>query len=112
MIALGILGVIAALALPSFEAFRDRERVKGVANNLVADMQFARSEAVQRSRRVTVSFTTGTHWCYGIHLVEDAGSADCNCTPSANSSNSCSIKVVRGSDVSPSPCTGRYGFVS
>ena len=99
MIALGILGVIAALALPSFEAFRDRERVKGVANNLVADMQFARSEAVQRSRRVTVSFTTGTHWCYGIHLVEDAGSADCNCTPSANSSNSCSIKVVRGSDV-------------
>jgi len=99
MIALGILGVIAALALPSFEAFRDRERVKGVANNLVADMQFARSESVQRSRRVTVNFTTGIQWCYGIHLVEDGGTTECNCTPNADSSNRCNIKVVRGSDV-------------
>jgi type IV fimbrial biogenesis protein FimT len=99
MIALGILGVIAALALPSFEGFRDRERVKGVANNLVADMQFARSEAVQRSRRVSVSFTLGVNWCYGIHQVEDGGPVECNCTPNANASNSCNIKVVRGSDV-------------
>lgn len=87
--AVSIVGVLAAVAAPSFNAFNVRERLKGAATNLQTDLQYARSEAVQRNTAITVSFTAGASWCYGIHQ----GSNACNC---ANAS-SCSIKTVSGS---------------
>lgn len=84
-----IVGVLAAVAAPSFNAFNVRERLKGAATNLYTDLQFARSEAVQRNAPITVSFNAGSSWCYGIHQ----GSTACNCA----SANSCSIKTVSSS---------------
>ncbi|HEY5634622.1 MAG TPA: GspH/FimT family pseudopilin [Burkholderiaceae bacterium] len=89
-VAMAVLGVVAVLATPSFEEFRLRERVKGAANNLYADLQFARSESVQRNARVSLAFTTGTAWCYGIH----EGNAACDC----GVANSCNIKTVSSAD--------------
>ncbi len=90
MIVIGLLGVLATLAAPSFSEFRLREQVKGAANNLYTDLQFARSESVQRNRAVSVSVTSGSSWCYGIH----EGNTQCDC----ETAGSCSIKTVSSSD--------------
>jgi prepilin-type N-terminal cleavage/methylation domain-containing protein len=101
--ALAILAIVSVLAVPSFEDFRVRERLKGAANNLYTDLQFARSEAVQRNAQVTVSFVTGAGWCYGIHQ----GNAACDCA----TANSCSIKTVSGTDF-PGISISQAQFVS
>jgi len=88
--ALTIVAIVTVFAVPSFEDFRVRERLKGAANNLYTDLQFARSEAVQRNAQVSVSFVTGAGWCYGIHQ----GNVQCDCA----TANSCSIKTVSGAD--------------
>lgn len=88
--AVTIVAIVTVFAVPSFEDFRVRERLKGAANNLYTDLQFARSEAVQRNAQVSVSFVTGAGWCYGIHQ----GNAQCDCA----TANSCSIKTVSGAD--------------
>ena len=90
MIAVAIVAIISVVAIPTFDDFRVRERLKGAATNLYTDLQFARSEAVQRNAEVTVSFNPGANWCYGIHQ----GAAACDCT----AANSCSIKTVAGTD--------------
>jgi len=90
LIALTILAIASVFAIPTFDNFRVRERLKGAATNLYTDMQYARSEAVQRNTRLTVSFVTGAGWCYGIN----AGNAPCDCT----AANDCDIKQVSGAD--------------
>lgn len=90
---MGVLAIVALLlvfAVPSYEGARVRARLKGATTNLFTDLQYARSEAVQRNAPVTVSFTTGTAWCYGIH--EDTVACDCG-TP-----GSCNIKSVSSAE--------------
>lgn len=88
---LTIVAIIASVSIPSFQDFRLRQRLKGVATNLFTDLQYARSEAVQRNGRLAVSFAVGANWCYGIH----EGAAPCNC---AIAPGSCSIKTVQSTD--------------
>jgi len=54
---MAILGILAALAAPSFTGYMARERVKGAAGEAFADLQYARSEAVQRNATITVTFS-------------------------------------------------------
>jgi type IV fimbrial biogenesis protein FimT len=88
-----ILGILAAWAAPAFDDFRVRERVRGAATGAFTDLQFARSEAVQKNARMAVTFVTGASWCYGIHQ----GNAACDCTSAA--ADACSIKKVRAQDL-------------
>lgn len=91
MIALAIAAILAALAAPSFLGVIDKHRLKGATDNLFADLQFARSEAIRQNTAVAVYFTAGSSWCYGITT------ASCDCTQSPSASN-CEIKLVSGSD--------------
>jgi type IV fimbrial biogenesis protein FimT len=103
MAVMAVLAIVAVLAAPSFQEFRLRERVKGAANNLFTDLQFARSEAVQRNARVSVSFNTGATWCYGV----TQGNAACDCSVA----NSCDIKTVSSADF-PRVTLATASFVS
>jgi type IV fimbrial biogenesis protein FimT len=49
-----VLGVLLALAFPSFTALMNRNRLSGASNELIAGMQSARSEAIRRNRNVTL----------------------------------------------------------
>ena len=51
-----IVAILAAVAAPSFTGYLGRENVKGAANETFADLQFARSESVQRNLPVTFTF--------------------------------------------------------
>lgn len=84
MVVLIVLGVLAAVALPSFQDFRLVQRLKAVNAQLVTDMQFARAEAVSRNTFLRVSFrnTSGVMTCYSLYITADAvgNSVRCDCT--------------------------------
>jgi type IV fimbrial biogenesis protein FimT len=73
MITIAVLAVLATLAVPAFNDHLARRRVEGSAQVLRADLDLARSEAVQRQEAVTVSFGPN---CYVLHLA----SATAACT--------------------------------
>jgi type IV fimbrial biogenesis protein FimT len=77
MTVLVIAGVLLVIALPSFNDMLARRRVEGQANELVTDLAYAKSEAVQRNRNVAL-FTGGGGTCYTI-AVWTTGTGSCNC---------------------------------
>jgi type IV fimbrial biogenesis protein FimT len=93
MIVIVIIGILAAIAMPSYQDMIERNRLKQVAEALKSDMQFARTEAIKRSLPVVVSRSPGTTgaWCYGLNV-----NTACTCT----TAGSCVIKTVSGSDFS------------
>lgn len=76
-----IAGVLLVLALPSFNDTLARRRLEGQANELVTDLAYAKSEAVQRNRNVAL-FTGGGGTCYTIAMwTTGTGSCDCTAMP-------------------------------
>lgn len=64
--AIAVLALLTALAVPSYNSFLDRQRVKGAANALADDLRFAREESVRLGRSVHASFQPGPPWCWGV----------------------------------------------
>lgn len=65
MTVLVIAGVLLVLAAPAFTDMLERRRIEGQANEFVADLSYAKSEAVQRNRNVLV-VTGGGGACYTV----------------------------------------------
>jgi len=53
--------ILAAIAVPSFRAVNRNMTIRGTADELVANIQFARSEAIRTNRTVTLSLN-GRTW--------------------------------------------------
>jgi len=84
MIVVAIIGILAAVAVPSYQDMIERNRLKEAAESLANDLKFARTEAIKRSANVTLAFTETS--CYGI----SPGNTPCVCTTEDN----CALKVV------------------
>nr|WP_051464538.1 GspH/FimT family pseudopilin [Pseudoxanthomonas suwonensis] len=52
MVTLGVLAILVSMATPSFTSVINSNRLSSQANELVADIQLARSEALRRNRTV------------------------------------------------------------
>lgn len=65
MIVVVIMGILAALAAPSFLGLLTTTRLTSDANDMVADILFARSEAATRGRWVVVCPSTDGATCSG-----------------------------------------------
>lgn len=89
-----IAAVLASLAFPSVVGLIDKYRLRGAADNLVGDLQFARMEAIRNNQPVFVDISTGAAWCYGMKL----GSAPCDCTQTSAAPGYCALKLVRHSE--------------
>jgi prepilin-type N-terminal cleavage/methylation domain-containing protein len=76
MVVVALVAILLAVAAPSFVSYLARQRVEGVASELGTDLQFARSEAVQRNTDVRVTFGTG---CYVVH-TQPAGATATTCS--------------------------------
>jgi Tfp pilus assembly protein FimT len=80
MTVLIVIGVVITLVAPSMRSMMARQRVQGVQDGLITDLQLARSEMAQRSgasTKVAISFGGNADLsCYTIH-VDDVG---CDCT--------------------------------
>lgn len=72
LITVTVLGVLAAVALPSFTNFVRDQRVKTAISDVYATFIYARSEAIKRSADVQVEPTSTTDWAAGW-TVKDAG---------------------------------------
>ena len=68
MIIVAILGILIALAAPSFTSLLERRKIIAAAEAIQSDLRWARSEAIKRNTDVTVSFTPGAGgiWKYVI----------------------------------------------
>lgn len=96
MIVVAIVGILAAIAVPSFQGMIERDRLKLVVESLKSDMQFARTEAIKQSNDIIVSRTTGDAgaWCYGLSATTP--SCDCKQTTAATTDD-CELKSISGS---------------
>ncbi|MGK0172810.1 MAG: type IV fimbrial biogenesis protein FimT, partial [Gammaproteobacteria bacterium] len=54
LVTVAVAAILAALAVPSFNDFIKNERIVAEANDIVAALYLARTEALKRNRRVTV----------------------------------------------------------
>lgn len=54
LVVLAIVGILVAMAIPSFNTLLMRRSVQSAAVALVTDMRYARSEALRRSARVSI----------------------------------------------------------
>jgi prepilin-type N-terminal cleavage/methylation domain-containing protein len=85
-----IAGVLATLALPSFRDMLERRRLEGQANELVTDLQYAKSEAVARNRNVlTMTGVSGAcytvaAWAASAPGSPRVGGCDCSAGPGAS----------------------------
>lgn len=94
LIVMVIVSVLASIAVPSFTSMLNRGRVKGAGSDLYTDLQYARSEAVQRNAIVRVGFTTSsTAWCYVIY-TGNAGGCTCGSSASTCTAPSTALKNV------------------
>lgn len=66
-----IIGVLAALVAPSFFDFMVQQRIRNAAYELIADLTYARSEAVKRNSTVTV--TKASTWAGGWTITDAGG---------------------------------------
>lgn len=69
VVTVAVLAILLGVAVPAFQDTLAKRRLVGAAEQLYADLQYARSEAIKRNASVVVSFSTGTDWCYGIALA-------------------------------------------
>ena len=76
MVALAMVGIIAVIAIPSFDNVIASNRISSTANNVVGAFNLARVEAAQRGTNVTISSVSGGgNWGaqgYRIWLDADA----------------------------------------
>lgn len=79
MIVIAVIGVLAAIAFPSFTAVVNGGRLSGMTNELVASIQIARSEAIRRNVRAVVcpsangtSCSGGSDWSAGWMVFFDS----------------------------------------
>lgn len=74
MVALALIGILAAFAVPSWQQMQRDNRLKGVARNVANALLYARAQAVLSERVHVVYFATGagTDVC-GNPLVDDQG---------------------------------------
>lgn len=110
IITVAIVSILATMAAPSFITMLDRNRIKGAAETLYSEMQFARSESVYQDRAIVLSFTktSNSDWCYGLTDVVVAPATvvvGCDCT----AANSCMVggteRVTESSDLNDMPLT-------
>lgn len=83
MIVVVILGIVAAIAVPSFNSYFERERVKRAAEDIYGLILQAKSEGPIRDTNMSVSVNSGA-WCVGF-----SATPGCACN-----TNSCRINVA------------------
>jgi type IV fimbrial biogenesis protein FimT len=71
MVVVSIIGILAAIASPSFREIQRSSELASASNNLIAAINTGRTEAMKRGRNAMVIPTTGTDWKSGITVFVD-----------------------------------------
>jgi type IV fimbrial biogenesis protein FimT len=76
LVAITIVAILFAVALPSFQSMLQGIQVKTAAEALNNGMQLAKAEAVRRNTNVTFTLGTGTAWTVGCAIPIADSNAD------------------------------------
>lgn len=71
MIAVAILAIVTAVALPSYTKFIANTQIRSTAESIKNGLQLARAEAVKRNAQVTFTLADDTSWELGCTIVDD-----------------------------------------
>jgi type IV fimbrial biogenesis protein FimT len=94
LMTIAIAAIVATIGIPSFQYVTNSNRVAGEVNGLLADLQFARGEAIKEGQPVTVCMskggttcdTTGNAWNSGWIVYSNPNGTGANTTiPAAGS---------------------------
>lgn len=96
MITLGVMAVLAAIAIPSMQGTIQKRRVQGAAEQLYGVLTYARSETLKRSSNLSITYAgEGTsNWAYGLSDNDTDADGDpgpCNPFASASDATYCAI---------------------
>lgn len=96
VIAMGLLAITAVMSIPPFSDMLQRRSLIGWADQLAADIRFARSEAVARADNVRMTLHTGaSQGCYVIHTgPPDACTCDTTNEPATCAAPAVALKTV------------------
>jgi len=70
LITVAVLAVLAAMAIPSFTSLIERNRARSAANDLLASILMARSEAIKRERSTALT-PNGSDWQHWQAFVDN-----------------------------------------
>ena len=105
MIVVAIIGILAAIAVPSYQDMLERNRLKQAVEALKSDMQWMRTQTIKQSCNLQASFTAGANWSYQIFIPPAAIGSTCaaqhvsnGCAAAATSN--CNIRTVDGTQFS------------
>src|SRR3989338_6229858 len=65
MVVVVVLGILAAIAVPSFQSLTQSQQIKNASFELFSSLSLARSEAIKRNSNVTVTPTSTADWGQG-----------------------------------------------
>ena len=73
MITLIVVAVLLTMGVPSMASYFDRQKIKAAGEQLYADLQLARSEAIARNTpiRIHVAANGSATWAYGVSNVDN-----------------------------------------
>lgn len=69
-----VLVIVVTVGVPTFMSMVQRYRLRGAAEIIYAECQWARSEAVKQNREIHVDVGVGLDWCVGF---DDVAPCDC-----------------------------------
>jgi type IV fimbrial biogenesis protein FimT len=75
LVVVAIVGIMAALAMPSMSGLLATQAVRSASYDLNADLVYARSQAITRGTDVSITGTTGTDYKAGWTITEAEGSS-------------------------------------
>lgn len=96
--------IFAILIAPSYITYITDRRLASAALALSEQVNLARITAIERNQSITLSFTTGSNWCFGIAL----GTNTCNCSPLSNTCTLGSFNNTQFPDVSTLAITSGF----
>jgi len=96
MIVMAVVAVLLMVVAPSFRDLMEVQRVRGVSDGFITDVQFARTEAASRQEVVGISFKppAAANTCYIVHTCGSSLPANCKCDCSAAAGSRCPDPLV------------------
>jgi type IV fimbrial biogenesis protein FimT len=73
LVVVAIVGIMAALAMPSLSGLLATQAVRSASYDLNADLVYARSQAITRATDVSINGASGTDYKAGWTITEAAG---------------------------------------
>ena len=98
MIVLAVAGILAALAVPSFQSLTQSQQAKNASFELFSSLSLARSEAIKRNANVTVAPAVAGDWGQGWTITSATGALG----------DIKSLSALKGVVINPGPASVIY----